>query len=306
MAVRGSQTGLVFNIQKYSVNDGPGIRTTVFLKGCPLRCAWCHNPEGISVSQELIWIKTRCTSCGVCRSICPVADLVPGPGPIPAGHEECILCFKCLGACPSGARQMAGREMTVDEVMEEVGRDHLFYEDSGGGVTFSGGEPFHQHRFLMELLEAGRNRGLHTAVDTSGFVPKERLMAALPLVDLFLYDIKIMDDAKHVRYTSVSNELILENLRLLDDAGAQIWLRIPIIPDVNDSPADVQAMVQLAANLKSVQQINLLPYHSIGAHKSQNLGKRREPFVFRESEPGKLRELMQAFQVVGVPVLVGG
>jgi len=201
---------------------------------------------------------------------------------------------------------MAGREMTVDEVMEEVERDHLFYEDSGGGVTFSGGEPFHQHRFLMELLEAGRNRGLHTAVDTSGFVPKERLMAALPLVDLFLYDIKIMDDAKHVRYTGVSNELILENLRLLDDAGAQIWLRIPIIPDVNDSPADVQAMVQLAANLKSVQQINLLPYHSIGAHKSQNLGKRREPFVFRESEPGKLRELMQAFQVVGVPVLVGG
>ncbi|MGC8989950.1 MAG: glycyl-radical enzyme activating protein, partial [Verrucomicrobiia bacterium] len=251
LAVRSSQTGLVFNIQKYSVNDGPGIRTTVFLKGCPLRCAWCHNPEGISASQELIWIQTRCTACGACRSVCPIAAIVPWPGPIPAGHEKCVLCFKCVSACPSGARQMAGREMTVDEVMDEVGRDQMFYEDSGGGVTFSGGEPFRQHKFLMGLLEAGRNKGLHTAVDTCGFVPKERLTDALPLVDLFLYDIKIMDDAKHVRYTGVSNKLILENLRLLDGAGAHIWLRIPIIPEVNDSPADLEAIVQLAAQLKS-------------------------------------------------------
>lgn len=296
----------MFNIQKYSVNDGPGIRTTVFLKGCPLDCAWCHNPEGISVSQELIWIKTRCTSCGLCRNVCPIADLVPGPGPIPTGHENCILCFKCVSECPSGARQIVGRKMTVDQVMDEVGRDQMFYEDSGGGVTFSGGEPFHQHRFLMALLEACRNKGLHTAVDTSGFVPKEKLMDALPLVDLFLYDVKMTDDAKHVRYTGVSNKLILDNLRLLDGAGAQLWLRIPIIPDVNDSPADVEAMVQLAAQLKSVTQINLLPYHSIGAHKSRNLGKREEPVVFRETDPARLREVKLRFQAVGVPVRVGG
>ncbi|NLH72314.1 MAG: glycyl-radical enzyme activating protein [Verrucomicrobia bacterium] len=304
--MRSSQTGLVFNIQKYSVNDGPGIRTTVFLKGCPLRCTWCHNPEGISAAQELIWIKTRCTSCGACRSVCQIADLVPGQGPIPSGHEKCVLCFKCVSACPSGARQVAGREMTVEEVMDEVRRDQMFYEDSGGGVTFSGGEPFRQHKFLMGLLEAGRNKGLHTAVDTCGFVSKEKLIEALPLVDLFLYDIKMMDDAKHVRYTGVSNSLIIENLRLLDDAGAHIWLRIPIIPEVNDSPTDVEAIVKLAAQLKSVQQINLLPYHSIGAHKSRNLGKRQETFVFRETEPAKMREVALRFQVLGVPVRVGG
>lgn len=196
--------------------------------------------------------------------------------------------------------------MTVEEVMDEVRRDQMFYEDSGGGVTFSGGEPFRQHKFLMGLLEAGRNKGLHTAVDTCGFVSKEKLIEALPLVDLFLYDIKMMDDAKHVRYTGVSNSLIIENLRLLDDAGAHIWLRIPIIPEVNDSPTDVEAIVKLAAQLKSVQQINLLPYHSIGAHKSRNLGKRQETFVFRETEPAKMREVALRFQVLGVPVRVGG
>jgi len=163
--------GTVFNIQQYSVQDGPGIRTTVFLKGCPLCCAWCHNPEGIAARRELIVLENRCAACGACRRACPFADAVAqgGEGAWPARHEKCTLCGACVDACPTGARQLVGREMSVAEVMAAVRRDRIFYEDSGGGVTFSGGEPLLQAGFLLDLLQACRAEGLHTAVDTCGF-----------------------------------------------------------------------------------------------------------------------------------------
>jgi pyruvate formate lyase activating enzyme len=199
--------GLVFNIQKYSVQDGPGIRTTVFLKGCPLRCVWCHNPEGIASEREIVVLETRCIACAECRRACRFTDEQPGEGPLPALHASCDLCGRCIEACPTQARQIIGKEMTVDQVLRVVLEDRLFYEESGGGVTFSGGEPLLQADFLRQALAACKDHGLKTAVDTCGLAAWEQLASVVPLADLFLFDVKFASDAKHRQYTGVSNQL---------------------------------------------------------------------------------------------------
>jgi len=267
------QNGLVFNIQKYSVHDGPGIRTTVFLKGCPLHCPWCHNPEGISRRREIVVLESRCLGCGQCRLACRYGTVIPGEGALPARSEVCELCGACVEACPTQARQIVGQELSVSQVLETVLQDQIFYEDSGGGVTFSGGEPLSQPDFLRGLLEACRGRGVRTAVDTCGLAQVEDLLAVAELTDLFLYDFKFMDDAKHRHYTGVSNGLILENLQALGRSHARIWLRVPIIPGINDDPADLEAAARLAAGIPGVQQVNLLPFHRTGLPKSLRLGQ---------------------------------
>ena len=196
------ETGLVFNLQKYSVHDGPGIRTTVFLKGCPLRCAWCHNPESISPRREFLVISQRCTACGECRAACPFGDASRGAGPLPPRLDQCTLCAACVEACPTGARRMLGREMTVAEVVTEASKDRIFYEDSGGGVTISGGEPLSQPRFLVALAQALRAAGLQVALDTTGFGCTEHLLAAAGFSDLVLYDLKAFDEARHRELTA--------------------------------------------------------------------------------------------------------
>ena len=298
--------GLVFNIQKYSVQDGPGIRTTVFLKGCPLRCVWCHNPEGIAAEREIVVLETRCIACAECRRACRLTDEQPGEGPLPASPASCDLCGRCVEACPTQARQIIGKEMTVDQVLRVVLEDRLFYEESGGGVTFSGGEPLLQADFLRQALAACKDHGLKTAVDTCGLAAWEQLASVVPLADLFLFDVKFASDAKHRQYTGVSNQLILSNLRRLAQVHASIWIRVPLIPGLNDDPAELEAIAGLAGSFPSVRQVNLLPFHRTGMAKARRLG--RDPLLAELSAPTQdgLSAALAPFQQRGLLVKIGG
>ena len=268
--------GLVFNIQRFSVNDGPGIRTTVFLKGCPLRCKWCHNPESISPDQELILREDRCVRCGNCYALCKnhaVEIVNEGFATIRAA---CIKCGECVEICNAEARELAGKEMTEAQVMKEVEKDVIFYEQSGGGASFSGGEPFLQHEFLLSLLRACREKGIHTVVDTSGMTTPGILEEVSKYVDLFLYDLKTLDDEKHRKFTGVSNRSIIGNLRRLSEWEKNVIVRIPVIPGVNDDPADLLESGAFVASLGNVSEIHLLPYHRIGVEKYRRLGMEYE------------------------------
>jgi pyruvate formate lyase activating enzyme len=304
------EDGLVFNIQRYSIHDGPGIRTTVFLKGCPLDCWWCHNPESQSGEPEIVAIEGRCIRCGECRKACPqegrAARGDPAASKEPPRDFRCIRCGACVAACPTGARQMVGRRMTVAEVVAEVLKDRVFYEESGGGVTISGGEPLMQPRFLVGLLASCRTQGIHTAVDTCGYAPPADLLAAAPLADLFLYDLKLMDDAGHRRYTGASNATVLDNLRALGRVHDRIWIRVPIIPGVNDDAENLEAAARLAASIPGVRQVNLLPYHEAGAYKSPRLGKPYRLGVAAPAAPASMNEAAARFRAAGLNVMIGG
>lgn len=256
----------IFDIQRNSYVDGPGIRTTVFFKGCNLRCAWCHNPESQSSKPQKMFYKNKCTGCGKCKEKCPNA------------LETCDLCGKCTLYCPHDAREICGKEYTVDEVLREVLKDKTFYENTGGGVTFSGGECMLQIDFLTEILKACKESGIHTAVDTAGHVPYESYERILPYTDLFLYDVKCFDSEKHKQYTGVGNELILENLKRLLTIGKSMWVRIPIIPPVNDTVEEMQRIKEFLGYYGTTEKIELLPYHAMGEHKYAALGMAVQKF----------------------------
>ena len=260
-------TGRVFNIQRFSVNDGPGIRTTVFLKGCPLHCAWCHNPESVSTEKEIFLHTDRCIRCGKCLQVCTHQAVIEENGSYGVLREQCLKCGDCIEECVSEARSMAGRDMTMEEVMNEIRRDHLFYEQSSGGVTFSGGEPLMQHEFLIALLSACRQEWIHTAVDTTGMTPPSILEKVSIFTDLFLYDVKTMDDGRHRQFTGVSNRQILENLRLLDSWKKNVIIRVPVIPGVNMDVVSISKIGEFVASLQNIHEINLLPYHKTGVDK---------------------------------------
>ena len=300
------ERGRVFNIQRFSVHDGPGIRTTVFLKGCPLSCTWCHNPEGGSFHPEIVVVESRCIACGECVSACPL-DLPSGVGGGWAGEKDrCTVCGSCVDACPTEARQIAGRDMWVDEVMEEILKDRVFYDDSDGGVTFSGGEPLAQGRFLSAMLEACRAEGVHTAIDTSGLAPKDRLLAIAELADLVLLDLKLVDPERHRAHTGVSNSVILDNLAALGQAQRPIWLRVPVIPGVNDDVENLEATAQLASSIPSVQRVSLLPYHRLGSDKLKRLGS--EDLLEGVDPPtsDRMQELAAHLEATGVMTTIGG
>lgn len=303
---RPMQSGLVFNIQKYSVHDGPGIRTTVFLKGCPLCCQWCHNPESQKAHPEVIVMENRCIACGECREVCQFAESLGKEGPLPREVEGCTLCGECVDACPTGARQIVGKRMTVQEVMTEITQDEVFYEDSLGGVTISGGEPLSQPAFLKELLIACRAHGLRTAVDTCGFACTDLVLEVGRLTDLFLFDLKLMDDVRHRRYTGVSNAPILANLKALDTVHDCVWVRVPLIPGINDDPANLEAVARFAASLSCVQRVNVLPYHKTAAQKFRRLGKEFPLSNLESPSAEQVEQAVQRFRSLGLETVVGG
>lgn len=300
------QSGSVFNIQRYSVQDGPGIRTTIFLKGCPLCCWWCHNPEGRSAKPEILVQEGRCLACGECRAACPFSGGDEGKGPLMSRDDSCLLCGACVAACPAEARQMVGRQMTVKQVMEEVLKDRIFYDQSGGGASFSGGEPLAQPEFLVALLEACRDLEIHTTVDTCGYGQWEHLESVAGLTDLFLYDLKVMDDSRHQRLTGVSNLLILENLRLLGRIHSNIWVRVPIVPGINDNREDLDAVASFAAAISGVRQVNLLPYHRSGLHKARRLGQSYPLADTPQPSVAQMEEYKERFRAFGLQVYGGG
>ena len=294
--------GLVFDIQRFSLHDGPGIRTTVFLKGCPLSCPWCHNPEGVSPRPEVLFAPGRCVRCGACADVCPEAW--DGAAAAPERAERCRRCGACVEACPGGARRMAGREMTAAEVVSEAARDRVFHEESGGGVTFSGGEPLAQPAFLLELLEGCRAAGIHTALDTCGHAPREHVLEAGTRADLVLFDLKSPDAARHRAATGVDNALILGNLRALAAAGAILWLRVPVIPGFNDDDEGALTTARLAASLGAVRRVSLLPYHPLGRHKG-GTAARTSPAL--EPPPAaRLETLARTYREHGLEVRIGG
>jgi len=300
------KSGVVFDIRRYAIHDGPGIRTTVFFKGCPLHCWWCHNPEGESTKPELVYRESRCIGCGECSRSCQREAITPLTQSIFVNRDKCVPCGNCCRVCSSDALSVAGKKMSVREVLEEIEKDRAFYEESGGGVTFSGGEPLLQPDFLDALLIECRERDIHTTIDTCGFAQYDIIDRIRDKVDLFLYDIKTMDNRKHRKYTGASNELILKNLRKLAENGSSIVISFPITPSINDDDENVTRTAEFLTSLPNIQQVNLLPYHRAGIEKYKNLGK---PYKLSRIQPPsnqKINSVKKRMETFGLKVGVGG
>ena len=264
-------TGCVFNIQRFSTDDGSGIRTCVFLKGCPLRCAWCHNAEGLSFSPEIACYERNCIGCGACVATCPQNALAMENGRVAIDRTKCVSCEKCAQVCPTETLVQIGKNMTVDEVMNTVRRDRIFYGENGG-MTIMGGEPLAQAKFTLSLAKAAKKEGISVAVETSGYGKIEDLLSLVPFCDLFLFDCKASSN-DHKKLTGVSDTLIVKNLDALCQAGASIILRCPMIEGANMNDEFIQRIIWLSKDKTAIQKIQLMPYHTTGLDKSSILGK---------------------------------
>ncbi len=261
-------TATITDIKRFAVHDGDGIRTTVFFKGCPLRCVWCHNPETLTAAPQLAYFSHKCTGCGACAAVCPAHKMLNGTHAL--DRTVCRACGRCVTACPNDALKVYGRTVTVDEVLTILLEDKPFYDSSGGGITLSGGECLLQADFCAALLAQCKAHGLNTAVDTCGHVPRAALDAVIPYTDTFLYDLKAFDPAVHQRCTGATNERVLDNLRYLDEHGCRIEIRIPYVPQYNDT--EIDKLAAFVKNLKNVVRVRVLPYHNYAASRYTALG----------------------------------
>lgn len=298
--------GVVFSIERYSTEDGPGIRTVIFLKGCPLHCLWCSNPESQSFSPEILYYSNKCVACGRCVEHCPQGairqneefGLVTDP-------DRCTLCEECVDLCYYNARELSGREMTVEQVMETILRDRMFYEKSNGGITISGGEPLLQSLFVQNLVEACKKEKIHTAVETTLYADENIVAQTLKDVDLVFADIKHIDPQKHLEYTGVSNERIFKNFHVLDELEKDFIIRIPFIPGVNDDIAVQKQIYEWASKLKNLKWIEVLPYHRLGMGKYLALGREYPMGQMAPLKKQDLQYLKEAGRELGVEVRIG-
>ncbi len=294
--------GKVFNIQRFSVDDGPGVRTTVFLKGCPLNCVWCHNPESKRVESQLFFDAPKCVNCGKCAIVCSQGCHDFSSGEHIFNREKCVLCGKCISVCPLGLFEIVGQEMTSDEVIAEVLKDKVFYDNSNGGITLSGGEPTMQFHFALEILEKAKANGIHTALETCGYCEKERLIKLAQKVDLFLYDYKETNPQKHEEFTGKNNKKILSNLETLSTIGSKVILRCPIIPGLNDRDEHFKGICAVANEYDCITEINILPYHPLGIDKERKLGKSETLQVVTPMKKEVLRWVKQIKKSTKKPV----
>jgi pyruvate formate lyase activating enzyme len=302
-------TGLVWDIKKYAIHDGPGIRTTVFFKGCPLCCRWCCNPESQEAVPEIIYFEEKCSHCDRCRTVCPSGAIsVDRKGNRCISRNQCDACGLCAAICPSKALNVVGKRMTVSDVLSEVLSDASFYQRSGGGLTITGGEPAAQPQFAYHLLRQYKSeeRGRHTAIETCGFVPWSDLRLVIEQTDLVLYDIKHMDGESHLRATGADNQLILENAQRVAESGGRLVVRFPLIPGFNDSEENIRRTADFASKLQTVQGIDILPYHRLGEPKYRRLGRRYSLTKVRPILKVRLSETQKLLEGYGLRVGIGG
>ena len=286
---------MVFNIERYAVHDGPGIRTIVFLSGCSLRCLWCQNPEGIELKPQLAFFPDKCTGCMQCFLVCPNKAIEQVNGEIVMNWSKCKRCLKCVEVCPNKARESLTKVITSKEVLEEVIKDIPFYHRSNGGVTLSGGDPLIQIDFVSEILRLCKERGIHTAIETSGFADWDDFLKILKYTDFIFFDIKHMDSKKHKYGTGVSNEKILENIRKVSNLGKNIIIRIPVIPNFNDSEESIKDTVKFVKNMKNIIKIELLPYHKLGVIKYERIGK---TYLLKDINPPENSDLIKFKNII--------
>lgn len=298
----------IINIQKYSIHDGNGIRTTIFFKGCPLSCLWCHNPESQNYSEELMYNEEKCTGCMACIDSCPQRAISKEEKCVVTDKINCDLCKECIDYCVNNAREIVGKEYTVAQLVKEAEKDRMFYEESSGGITLSGGEVMTQNMdYIEELLKKLKKKGYNIAIDTCGQAPYENYNRILKYVDTFLYDIKLMDNEKHIKYIGKSNNLILENLKKLSEVGANINIRIPLVEGVNADDESIEELIKFLKNNINVHKINLLPYHNTGKSKYERLQKVYEGVNFEAPSKERLEIIKGKFEKAGfINIKIGG
>ncbi|MDO4789265.1 MAG: glycyl-radical enzyme activating protein [Johnsonella sp.] len=297
---------LILDIQKYSIHNGEGIRTTIFFKGCPLECKWCHNPESKSYRAEIMYNKEKCASCMRCVLNCPQKGIVEKNGFFPVPRDLCDACGCCVEGCFYGAREKAGKQYSVDEIMKEIDKDKMFYEQSNGGVTLSGGEVMAQDaEFVLQILKRCSRMGYSVNIDTCGYASFERFEKILPYVDTFLYDLKHMDGEKHKELTGKDNRLILENLKKLSEKGAKIHIRVPVIEGVNSDDESIARMADFVKNL-NITMLSLLPYHEVGKSKYERIDMKYEGENFCAPSAERMEELKHIFERKNIKVKIGG
>ncbi len=298
----------IINIQKYSIHDGNGIRTTIFFKGCPLSCLWCHNPESQNYGEELMYNEEKCTGCMACIDICPQRAISKEEKCVVTDKIKCDLCKECIDYCVNNAREIVGKEYTVAQLVKEAEKDRMFYEESSGGITLSGGEVMTQNMdYIEELLKKLKKKGYNIAIDTCGQAPYENYNRILKYVDTFLYDIKLMDNEKHIKYIGKSNKVIFENLKRLSEAGANINIRIPLVEGINADDESIEELIKFLKNNINVHKINLLPYHNTGKSKYERLQKVYEGVNFEAPSKERMETVKGKFEKAGfINIKIGG